>query len=670
MKKLLFILLLLPFFAKAQTTYQLNYDSIRVNKTAGTGGTSLYGKVYLKNTTTGLSSDSILVFRAGRIFRVLNTTVAGLQDSLTKKANRTFDNVASGAIENLKLANSTISGVALGSNLADLSAGTGLSFTAYNGSTARTANADTAVLQTVLNFFPKGDTRYAKIGDIPTLGTSAISLGGTANGLSYLSGNYRLHKVTATTGGVLTTGTDTIGGNKRFTNSGSGNTVNIDHTSGAGIGLTITKGGNGEGLIVNKTSGSGNAVTVTGQLNVSTTSDPQAVSLSSTNSGGRVLTLLGESSLEPLAVVQKGAGLIAAFTTTDGVTSLDKALIRNNGSIYTRGQLEVGNLLVGDAGDSSMVHRYLDNTVRRVPNTGTGSAVFSASPTFTGTLNGAAATFSSSATATAFIPSGATIPTNGMYLSAANTLNFATNSTNRLSISSAGAVTFTGALSGTSATFSGLITSDVITNAVLSSQAAGTDPRYIVLRNTSGGLFTGTEGSAGGFLINGSPAYYGSIVARAGLSISANDGNNLHLSIASTGAATFSETLGINGTADNVKSGTYTPTLTNGAGVTSSTAGTGMYQRVGNIVTGFVDYTATGTTEGVSGTVGVSLPIASNFTAATDVFGGYGVARSGETIASLEAVSADTTNDRFTVVATLTDLSARTVRIDFQYIIK
>ena len=49
-----------------------------------------------------------------------------------------------------------------------------------------------------------------------------------------------------------------------------------------------------------------------------------------------------------------------------------------------------------------------------------------------------AATFSSSATATSFIPSGATVPTNGMYLSAANTLNFATNTTNRLTIFSTG----------------------------------------------------------------------------------------------------------------------------------------------------------------------------------------------------------------------------------------
>jgi len=49
--------------------------------------------------------------------------------------------------------------------------------------------------------------------------------------------------------------------------------------------------------------------------------------------------------------------------------------------------------------------------------------------------------FTDALTASAFIPSGATVPTNGMYLSAANTLNFSTNTTNRLSISSLGTVT-------------------------------------------------------------------------------------------------------------------------------------------------------------------------------------------------------------------------------------
>ena len=75
MKKLIIIVLTLASLtAFGQTTYQLNYDSIRVGKTAGTGSNGLYGSVYLKNTTTGLSTDSILVWRHGKVFRVLNTS--------------------------------------------------------------------------------------------------------------------------------------------------------------------------------------------------------------------------------------------------------------------------------------------------------------------------------------------------------------------------------------------------------------------------------------------------------------------------------------------------------------------------------------------------------------------------------------------------------------------
>jgi hypothetical protein len=49
-------------------------------------------------------------------------------------------------------------------------------------------------------------------------------------------------------------------------------------------------------------------------------------------------------------------------------------------------------------------------------------------------------------TAQSFIPSSSTVPSNGMYLSAANTLNFATNTTNRMSIDSTGAVVIGGTL--------------------------------------------------------------------------------------------------------------------------------------------------------------------------------------------------------------------------------
>ena len=61
--------------------------------------------------------------------------------------------------------------------------------------------------------------------------------------------------------------------------------------------------------------------------------------------------------------------------------------------------------------------------------------------THTGTVG--ATTFSGAVTAPSFIPNSSTIPANGMYLSAANTLDFATNTTNQMSISSTGIVTGT-----------------------------------------------------------------------------------------------------------------------------------------------------------------------------------------------------------------------------------
>jgi len=56
------------------------------------------------------------------------------------------------------------------------------------------------------------------------------------------------------------------------------------------------------------------------------------------------------------------------------------------------------------------------------------------------TFNGTNLVTTGSATATAFIPSSATVPTNGVYLPAANTVGIATNTTERMRITSTGAV--------------------------------------------------------------------------------------------------------------------------------------------------------------------------------------------------------------------------------------
>lgn len=96
--------------------------------------------------------------------------------------------------------------------------------------------------------------------------------------------------------------------------------------------------------------------------------------------------------------------------------------------------------------------------------------------TLTGALNGTSASFSSTASATAFIPTGASVPTNGMYISAANTLNFATNSSQRLTITSDGYV-----IIGSSATSTGI--------GVTRFQVAGTSTTaQILATNTSGGF--------------------------------------------------------------------------------------------------------------------------------------------------------------------------------------
>jgi hypothetical protein len=225
MKKLLYIILLLPFLAQAQTTYQLNYDSIRVNKTAGTGGTSLYGKVYLKNVTARSVGDSILTVVNGRIFKVPYTAPT------TQYWQRSG---------------------------------------------------------TTLSPLTSGDN-------------------------------------------ILTTGNIT-GAVGTFESSGSGNTLVVNHTSGAGAALNITKGGNGEGLYVNKTSGSGNAATIIGTLNATdmVTGGLSAASVASTASNGVSGGFINNAtSFESLRATNNGSGLIASFRNSGG----EVASIGNSGII-------------------------------------------------------------------------------------------------------------------------------------------------------------------------------------------------------------------------------------------------------------------------------------------------------------------------------------------------
>ena len=121
--------------------------------------------------------------------------------------------------------------------------------------------------------------------------------------------------------------------------------------------------------------------------------------------------------------------------------------------------------------------------------------------------------------------------------------NNAVSSTPRMSISGAGAVTLTGALNGTSASFSGTINSTITNNLVLSNNSSTTQYVYTSLANSVGNARYGVDNSTGGGLGTGtSPnsAVFGN-AGNADVDITTN--NISRLKIASTGAATFSSSV-------------------------------------------------------------------------------------------------------------------------------
>ena len=105
-------------------------------------------------------------------------------------------------------------------------------------------------------------------------------------------------------------------------------------------------------------------------------------------------------------------------------------------------------------------------------------------------------------------------------------------------------VTLGGSLLGTSATFSGKITSNQTADLIIEATNGGTNRLYNLISNTSGGLYTGVEGSTAGSLLTGSAAYDGVIFTNANSNLVFGTNFTKRLSIdKSTGAATFSSSV-------------------------------------------------------------------------------------------------------------------------------
>ena len=176
----------------------------------------------------GLGGDHIgdsIITESGTIISVAGSLLA---NSLTGSINGS--QITDATVSNAKLANSTISGISLGSNLATLTIGTGLSGTSYNGSTGITI-ANTGVTSITAG---TGISRDVSTGGVTITNTGVTSnVAGTGISINQGTGavtitNSGVTSITAGTGISINQGT----GGVTITNS-INNTNQL--TNGAGF---------------------------------------------------------------------------------------------------------------------------------------------------------------------------------------------------------------------------------------------------------------------------------------------------------------------------------------------------------------------------------------------------------------------------------------------------
>lgn len=373
-----------------------------------------------------------------------------------------------------------------------------------------------------------------------------------------------------------------------FASSGSGNTFAINHSSGSGIALNITKGGNGEALVINKTSGSGNALSVTG------------TTLLTGVLSGTTATFSGLGTFNQLTITGATAGRIF-YAQTGGVVSQSGNLNWDE----TNGMLGVGT-----PNPSAVITAFSTNAATQFKAAGTAPAfTFSntlTSPTLgcvfglatgsnqfvTGTAAGDMAIANQSTVAGAIVFGTGT--TERMRMSAAGRFLINTSVDNGASLQVNGAATLTGALSGTSATFSSSVTATGLnlttggsTAAVFTSSGTNVYSSLSFTNTTTGyGYDIGFGGSAS--------------IAPNSFYIYGGSSASVKLAITSGGRVVINDTVGDTFFNINTKSSAqYNPNTYNGvnAGIRMGNGSAGEGKYTGLALTGG------GSTEGFFGVV-------------------------------------------------------------------
>ena len=242
---------------------------------SGGGSVPLGGSVTISNA--GVTSFNT---RTGTV-TLAATDISGLGAGIFSGSTQ----IPAASITNAQLANSTISGIALGSNLATLTIGTGLSGTSYNGSTGVTI-ANTGV--TSFNTRTGGVTLAAT--DISGLGAGIFSGSAQIPNTSITNAQLVNSSVTVTAGsGLSGGGAVSLGGTVTISNAGvtsnvAGSGISVSGATGA---VTITNTGvtsavAGTGVSV---SGATGAVTISIGQSVATSATPSFDQVFATNNG-------------------------------------------------------------------------------------------------------------------------------------------------------------------------------------------------------------------------------------------------------------------------------------------------------------------------------------------------------------------------------------------------
>lgn len=271
-----------------------------------------------------------------------------------------------------------------------------------------------------------------------------------------------------------------------------------------GVNQLVASGGGvsvGKNLIV-----FGNAYVGSSNANIFASSGRVGIG-TGTVTNSNILSVFGNTDLYGnIRLVSTTAGIYFAdgtFQTTAASGGGTGNYSNANVASYLSGPVVVGNLTINNttASTSTVTGALLMGGGAGIQGAvHVGGLIYGATTlNIAGTATVNALTSNGTVTGTAFIPSGATVPTNGMYLPAANTVGFATNTTNRVNINANGNVlinTATAPLGGNATVVvSGLGTNGGGIELVGGGQSGGGNISALSAGGINFGTFTGAVGS-------------------------------------------------------------------------------------------------------------------------------------------------------------------------------